>query len=62
MSGGIDSWEILVALILPVIGILMALVKLNNQEKENGKNLMLLSIAFSLVSSAIIYTFISTQM
>ena len=55
-EGSLESWEILVTLILPIAGILMALVKLNNNEKENGKNLMLLSIAFSLVSFLVIYT------
>lgn len=58
-EGSLESWEILVTLILPIAGILMALVKLNNNEKENGKNLMLLSIAFSLISFLVIYTMVN---
>lgn len=51
----LESWEVLVALIIPAIGILIALTKLINHEKRSGKFLILISIAFSFISFIIFY-------
>lgn len=46
----LEMWEIIISIIIPIIGIIMGLIKLNKDDRENGKKLIIISVIAFVIS------------
>lgn len=53
-SKSVETWEIIVALLIPIVGIILGIIHFGKDEREKGKTLIIFSIAVSVICSIII--------